>query len=251
MQNIKHGLSAQKIKLIAIAAMTIDHLVWVLFPGYQKIWWLFLLHSIGRITAPVMCYFISEGYHYTRDPKCYAMRLGIFALVSHFAYNFAFGIPMLPFSTGEIFNQTGVMWAFFLGVIALMLCDDRNEKLPQWAKVLCFLLCCALAFPADWSCIAVLVIAAFYSNRGNFKKQMVMLVLCVSMYAAVYCMFIDFAYGLLQMMVVLAIPILSLYDGTRGKGSKWFFYWYYPAHLIVCGIIRILLHGNIPVLIGG
>lgn len=45
---------------------------------------------------------------------------------------------------------------------------------------------------------------------------------------------------------ILAIPILMSYNGERGKwkGMKWFFYLYYPAHLIVVGIIRIALHGN-------
>lgn len=251
MQITKRGLSAQQLKRIAIVAMTIDHLTWVIFPGYQKVWWLLLLHSLGRITAPTMCFFIAEGYHYTRSATKYAARLGVFAFVSHFAYNFAFGIPLLPFSTGEVFNQTGVMWALFLGVVALIFCDDRNEKLPRWAKTVCFCFCWVLAFPADWSCIAVLTVAAFYFNRGDFKKQMMMLLFCVSMYAAVYCIFIDLVYGLLQMAVVLCIPLLARYDGTRGKGGKWFFYWYYPAHLIVCGIIRLILHGNIAVLIGG
>ena len=37
----------------------------------------------------------------------------------------------------------------------------------------------------------------------------------------------------------------------KGKGGKWFFYWYYPAHLMICGLLRLALHGNISVMIGG
>ena len=198
-----------------------------------------------------MCFFISEGYHYTKNIKQYLLRLFLFAIVGHFAYNFAFGIPFLPFGKGEVFNQTSVMWALFLGAAALLICDDRNEKLPSWAKIAGFLLCCLLAFPADCSCIAVLVIAVFYSNRGHFKKQMLWMLACVFLYAAVYFLFIDRIYGVLQLAVVLCVPLLSRYNGTRGKGGKWFFYWYYPAHLILCGVLRLLLHGNISVMIGG
>ena len=79
------------------------------------------------------------------------------------------------------------------------------------------------------------------------------MIVYVAFYAAVYFIFINRIYGVLQMFVVLAIPLLKMYNGERGKwkGMKWFFYIYYPAHLILCGILRILLHGNIGVMIGG
>ena len=65
----KAVLSGNALKLIAIAAMTVDHLTWVIFPGYQTNVGILLLHSIGRLTAPIMCFFIAEGYYYTHDRK--------------------------------------------------------------------------------------------------------------------------------------------------------------------------------------
>ena len=165
----KAVLSGNALKLIAIAAMTVDHLTWVIFPGYQTNVGILLLHSIGRLTAPIMCFFIAEGYYYTHDRKRYAARLFLFALISHFAYNFAFGIPFAPFRTG-IFNQTGVMWALAWGLAAL--CVLNSVELKQWHKTGLMILICAISFCADWSCIAVLVIVAFGTNRGDFKKQM-------------------------------------------------------------------------------
>ena len=58
---LKKRLNSNQLKLIAIIAMTIDHLTWAFFPGYQKVWWVFSLHIIGRLTAPVMWFFIAEG----------------------------------------------------------------------------------------------------------------------------------------------------------------------------------------------
>ena len=72
---MKKLLSANTIKLIAIAAMTLDHIAWWLFPGYPREALPLLLHMIGRITCPVMCYFIAEGYHHTRDIHRYTRRL--------------------------------------------------------------------------------------------------------------------------------------------------------------------------------
>ena len=47
----KKHLNANQIKLIAIIAMTIDHLTWAFFPGTQAVWYVFALHIIGRLTA--------------------------------------------------------------------------------------------------------------------------------------------------------------------------------------------------------
>ena len=47
--------------------MAIDHLAWVLALSDGHVWYLYVLHSIGRITAPIMCFFIEEGFHYTRN----------------------------------------------------------------------------------------------------------------------------------------------------------------------------------------
>lgn len=250
--HISKGLNSNALKIIAILSMTIDHFVSVIFPGYPKDWWILGLHVIGRMAAPIMWFFIAEGYHYTHSLKQYAARLFGLAVVSHFAYNFAFGIPFIPFQT-SVFNQTSVIWALAWGLVALAITDESNTRLSPHIKYLLVMGIALLTFCADWSSIAVLAIVRIGMNRGNFQRQMAGMVSYVAIYAAVYFIFIDRTYGILQMFVVLAIPCLRAYNGQRGRwsGMKWFFYLYYPAHLVVCGIVRILLHGNIGVMIGG
>ena len=75
--------------MIAMAAMTLDHLVSVLFPGYPREPWILLAHCIGRMAAPIFWFLVAEGYHHTRDRRRYAGRLFAFSILSHFAYNFA------------------------------------------------------------------------------------------------------------------------------------------------------------------
>lgn len=241
---LSKGLNSNQLKVIAIIAMTIDHLTCVIWPGYPKEWWILLLHCIGRLTAPTMWFLIAEGYQHTRNLKKYLGRLFLFAFISHFAYNFAFGIPFIPFQT-SVFNQTSVIWALAWGVVALAVTDEKRFSLKQWQRVAVVLGICVITFCSNWSCIAVMAILAIYQNRGNMKKQIQGMMFWGCCYAIVYFLFIDKVYGIIQLFVIICVPFVSKYNGERGtwKGMKWFFYIYYPAHLIICGIIRVLLHG--------
>lgn len=240
-------LDANMIKIIAIIAMTIDHIAWLLFPGYPCAPLPIALHIIGRLTCPIMCYFIAEGYHYTRDVNKYTIRLFIFAIISHFAYIFASMDfvdfkSFIPFYYGNVLNQTSVMWSLAWGLVMLRVA--HSEKIKEAIKPLLIILICLITFPSDWSCIASLCILAFGTNRGNFKKQMLWMVFYVALYATVYFFALDKVYGMIQMAVVLAIPVLALYNGQRGKNQavnkvmKWVFYIYYPLHLLVIGFIQ-------------
>ena len=110
----KKPLSSNAIKLSAIAAMTVDHIAWAVFPGYPKEFLPLLMHLIGRITCPIMCYCIAEGYHYTRNIRKYTARLFVFALISHFCYiyfshDFIDWHSFIPFYYGGALNQTSVI----------------------------------------------------------------------------------------------------------------------------------------------
>lgn len=240
--NGSKGLNANQLKLIAIIAMTIDHLTWTIAPGYSTVWWVIVFHIIGRLTAPIMWFFIAEGYHYTRSLKKYAARLFVLAVISHFAYNFCFGIPFIPFQ-GTAFNQTGVVWSLAWGLVLLYLFENKNVK--QWQKYIAVILVCLITFPSDWSCIAAIAVLFIGTNRDSFKKQMTWMMVWTVVYALVYFFFIDKIYALIQLGTCLSIPLLRLYNGERGawKGMGKLFYIYYPAHLIICGIIRVLLWG--------
>ena len=236
------------IKVIAIIAMTIDHIAWMIFPGYPKEIVPIVMHIIGRITCPVMCYFIAEGYHYTKDINKYTKRLFIFAFISHFAYVFASTDfvdwkSFIPFYYGSVLNQTSVMWSLAWGLVMLRVVYSHNIK-SDLVKVLLVILICLISFPSDWSCVASLCIFAFGTNRGKFKTQMLWMIFYVAIYATVYFFAIDKIYGLVQMAVVLSIPIIMMYNGHRGKSRrinhvmKWLFYLYYPLHLFIIGWIQ-------------
>ena len=59
------------IKLIAIIAMTVDHVAWAIFRDFNTNPIAIIMHIIGRITCPIMCFFVAEGYHHTRNINKY------------------------------------------------------------------------------------------------------------------------------------------------------------------------------------
>lgn len=175
-------------------------------------------------------------------------------MLAHFAYNFCFGISLIPFRD-SVLNQTSVIWPLFLAAIGLYIYDDEKRSFPlkNWQKTAILLVLCLLAFPSDWSCFPVLCTLHIYQNRGNLRKQVLGMLAYISMYVIVWCLCIDVVYGLIQFGIIIVWPFMHFYNGTRGKGRwmKWFFYVFYVGHLVLCGILRLILHGNVTTIVGG
>ena len=257
-------LDANAIKLIAIIAMTIDHIAWAIFPGYSMNWKPELMHIIGRITMPTMSFFIAEGFFHTRNVNKYMFRMFLFALISHFAYvsewnGFSDWRPFVPLYYSGIWqairfrdisflnafcwhSQTSVIWTLAWGLVMLRV--EYSERIRStWLKTLLICLICVVSFCGDWSCTASVLVLSFGTNRGHLLKQALWLVLYVAIFAYTFLPD-DLLYATMQLSVVLSIPILALYNGQRGPNPhinafmKWFFYIYYPLHLFILGLLK-------------
>ena len=148
----RRSLDSNAIKLIAILAMTVDHIAWAVFPGYPRAALPLLMHLIGRITCPIMCYFIAEGFHYTHDVRKYTARLFLFALFSHFCYLYASNDfvdwhSFIPFYYGSLLNQTSVMWSLAWGLVMLRVAN--SDKIVDRLEPLLIILICVVSFPSD------------------------------------------------------------------------------------------------------
>ena len=143
-------LTGQQIKTIAIVAMLLDHIAWVFLDLHS--FWGQLLHIIGRITAPTMCFFIVEGYHHTRSVPKYLTRLFLFALISHF--------PFVYFLYGKFtFFPFSVLYTLALGLSAVYLWD-RLQNNP-WRLPLIIAIA-VLSLPGDWMCLALAFVSFPY-----------------------------------------------------------------------------------------
>ncbi|NLB23753.1 MAG: hypothetical protein GX833_10990, partial [Clostridium sp.] len=112
--------TATNLKLMAILAMIVDHLAWAFLPLDSLAGQ--LMHGIGRFTFPIMAFFIAEGFFYTKNFKRYLGRMGFFAIISHFAFQyFSYGrIPLFSPKAGDTFltfTSTGILYPFCLGLL--------------------------------------------------------------------------------------------------------------------------------------
>lgn len=230
-RNRQGGLTTRTLKNIAITVMFFDHFVSVFAAGLPV--WGHLLRLPGRLAAPIMCYLIAEGFAHTSNLPRYLGRLFVFALLSHFPYVWYYGLDPL--------HATSVIWSLFLGLLALAVLHGR---LLGFGKLAFVLLCCLLAWPADWNYIAVLWIVWFGLTRGRFRLQMAGFA-GIGVFLFVLPAIVREGWGqAFQLGILLAVPLLARYNGRLGRRSalsKWGFYLFYPAHLLALCALRLAL----------
>ncbi|MDE6035842.1 MAG: conjugal transfer protein TraX [Ruminococcus sp.] len=226
----KSGITASGLKYIAIIAMLIDHIAY-LFVREPIIYC--CMRFIGRTTAPVMCFFISEGYHHTRNLKKYFQRMGVFAIVSHFTFAYCFDS-----------EKSSIITTLFLSLSAVHIVNTDKIKKEFVLPVIVFI--CTVAKRCDWGSEAVMYTLAFELARGNRKNQVIAYGLTASIFKVcplILATIQDVSSITVQwyrLGILIPIPLLLLYNGEKGgrKYTKWVFYVFYPIHLLILGAIH-------------
>ncbi len=231
----KKGISGSTLKLIAVASMLIDHIgAAVLERGllrsplaasdpllYDRILRLDdILRLIGRPAFPIFCFLLVEGFLHTRDAKKYARRLFLFALLSEIPFDLAiYGKLWQP-------HMQNVYFTLLIGLLVMMACT----RLPKnvWVQSLLFALGLGAGYflHTDYGFKGVLLIEILYFFRYDRKNQCIAGAVAFSWEATAPLAF---------------LPIYA-YNGTRGLSLKYFFYLFYPVHLLIlAGIGRYCL----------
>ncbi|MCH7308211.1 conjugal transfer protein TraX [Acinetobacter sp. NIPH 1852] len=231
------------LKIIAIVAMTIDHFAWLFietgtFEGQ-------LLHFIGRITAPMMCFLLVEGYFHSKDIKVYAIRLFGFAVISQLPFVAMFeGWDVILSHPEILFYKFNILFNLLLGLLSLIVWHARLSLAIKIVLTTLFLL---LSIEMDWGVFItgfVLVLAYFRENRN--QQIIAYLIAAMAMLLLVDLGFIHALPTLvLQWMPIgiLTVPIfwwLCNYQFGDRFGGRYFFYLYYPVHMLVLSLFKLL-----------
>jgi hypothetical protein len=224
-----YGMNAFTLKMIAVVAMTIDHIGALLFP--DALW----LRIIGRLAMPIMAFLVVEGYHNTGNLKRYLLRLLIFAVIAQPVYR-------LAFPTG-----LNVLFDLLVGLCLIWLVD--RIRLP-WVTYLLIVIAGIIGFviELDWWHLGLMLILIFHKTRGRFKYTVsaisTLFVVNLFVFATVSVYTANHSYVIINAINlggVLAFPVLFLYNGLRGFDCRYFFYCYYPIHLLIlCGVKQVL-----------
>lgn len=227
--------NANTLKLIAVTAMGIQHTVALLMPAGGLLYT--VLYETGRITGPIMCFFVAEGYYCTSDVKKYALRLLLCAILSHVPYCISFGTPVWNF-----WRNTSMLWSLFLGLIALI--TYHEQTISPVRKGLLIAGCCILAYPGNYNCVAVLWILIFGVLRDKQTQMWSAFFAVTFLHVAESLVVETTGQPWMRLNALAAVPLLLLYNGQLGKKSrafKWGFYLFYPGHfLLLYALQRIL-----------
>ena len=215
-------LSGNALKIIALIAMTLDHIGVQFFP---TVGW---LRVVGRLAFPIFAYMIAEGATYTKHRARYFGTIAALAVALQVVYFVAMhSLYMCIFVT-------------FTLSLCLIYSLDYAMKKRSWTLALVFLVWLGVAFVSgvlptmktgtdffvDYGPVGVLIPAALYYTKGKWPKLLVLggLLVLLALYANLT----------VQWYALLVLPLLALYSGKRGKYKlKHLFYIYYPVHLAV------------------
>lgn len=231
-------LSSSTLKIIAMAAMVLDHYS-VIFNGTEST----VFRHIGRIAFPIFAFLIAEGAKRSKNKLKYAIRLLAFAFISEVPYDWAF--------YGEFLHieKQNVYFTLFLGLVSVMAYDVlQKRKLGFLAFVSTAVLGIAAALlHSDYGFMGVVVITlmgVFHST--NVGSRYLGLTLASFMTCIAYTPPTKIMFMPLQIYAVFAAVPVSLYNGKKGmKINKYFFYLFYPLHIIVLAVAKMIIDKGI------
>lgn len=224
---ISGNLDTNFLKIIAIISMTFDHFGKAFFPDIIS------LQIIGRLAFPIFAYCIVVGCLYTSDFKKYIQRLLLFGVLSQPIY------VLSSFSTWNEFIENfwvlNILFTLVLGAIAVKSLEQRN-----WV-VFALDIITVCMFNFDYGIYGIIVMIIFYLFRNNYFWSIAIssIYMSTTFFTGSEVSVLGFSLGLQGFAVLALIPIFWK-TNFNPKINKYFFYIYYPTHLFVIFIIRML-----------
>lgn len=232
MEKIKSikGINGAQLKYIAFASMFIDHfnkaIITPFLTGTGPMVFITTIFDIlGRIAFPIFAFMVVEGFFKTKSRWSYLRNLLIFAVISE--------IPYDMFQSAEFVNtwSQNILWGLALGLFTIMVIDKLKhyiKKRPLWVFVSLLIVALSslgsMLISSDYEYYAIIIMYLYYLfyDKRLLASGLGYLVIIKEIYA------------------ILGFATVLLYNGEKGKQNKIFNYLFYPVHLLIFGIIRMV-----------
>jgi hypothetical protein len=239
-------LSNSTLKIIACILMLIDHIGAHLLPH------IFILRLIGRLSFPIFAFLIAEGCKYTKNKLKHFLLLfsmGLFYLIFVYLYaNMLFGSIFITFSFS-------ILYIYLLQLLKKFSFSNKYILPKILLSIIIFII---LLFPSycifnlieidyEFSGMLIPVIISIfdlkkYTNNkyikyiDNLYTKLFILSILLILYS------LSSPFGIYQFFSLFALIPLCLYNEKPGnKKLKYGFYLFYPVHLIIIEIFKILI----------
>ncbi|MBR6771641.1 MAG: hypothetical protein IKM28_10530 [Lachnospiraceae bacterium] len=230
----KSGLSGNQLKILALVAMTCDHMGKQLYPEW------ILLQIIGRLAFPIFAFMVAEGCRYTHNRRSY-----LFSMVKIAGF-----CQIVYFLAMDSLYQC-ILVTFSLSIL-LIYCMDNAQKKRSLSAWIVFVSVCAGSwwicvilpslldkvlpgtdFAIDYGIWGVLFPVLVYLGKSREQKALLAGIALVSLGISMQG---------IQWYGLASLPLLWFYNGERGRWRmKNFFYFYYPLHLFVIYLLGLVL----------
>lgn len=268
------GVNALQLKLIICVTMLVDHFG-LLFLELGSVGYT-VCRSIGRMTVPLVCLLLVEGYMKTRSRRNYALRLLGFAVISEIpwlaiALKQAEEIAKLRVELGDeawkalseeemslladrVLSIFNVLFTLVIGILMLCVLDMAkrhfknrpmkeavSDKILYWISFVVTILLTYLVtilLQMDYPDIIPLYVLLFYYFYDEPDTKLIACALVVLVGGGSIVYYIGGA---------VALILIKLYDGTLGYSKeqhprwKYAFYMFYPMHLVLLYFVRYVL----------
>ncbi len=233
--------NANALKFLAAILMVIDHTGVLFFPH------LVLFRIIGRLSMPMFALALSEGCRYTKNKTKHFLLLFSLALVCQIVYYF--------FDDGSLYMC--ILVTFSIAVLTIYAMQNFKKRLFDGsslyrqifagglfaliivgAYILCNYCSPVIIDYGFWGCMTP-VLASLFDFRGINAPDALKKLDCLPM--RVGCLWLGLLFIALSVSssttlpfwALLSLPLLLLYNGRKGKlKTKYFFYLFYPLHLV-------------------
>lgn len=246
------SIDCDAIKYFAVIPMAVGH-----FIGYMeeaglitdKPLWLTILVQSSLIAPPIFFFLIAEGFRYSRSRKKYALRLLLFAVITQIPFSLVnFGTLL----TVDALLNLNIIFTLFLGLSALCVWESEL-KLPLRTAAVILIDGVTVLLGCEWMIFGVLIILGMHIFREKPRTRLIWFTVCIfcvefiSNGMSVYTLISPgFLSGMLFLLTGYFL-VTKCYSGEKGRHpvfSKWFFYVFYPLHLLVIHAVIWLSYKN-------